>query len=97
VAVTLRVDRKNMDHYLNPEFDFSLLDEDELWRMGNVTLGELESVIRSGRTFTENIRGWPLHEYRYFAVGISRYARIFFMLLKYANDKICFLEVNFAH
>jgi hypothetical protein len=43
-----------MDHYFEPEFDFSELDEDELWRLGGVTHAELESVIRNGSTIARN-------------------------------------------
>lgn len=86
-----------MDHYLRPEFDFSELDEDELFRMGNVTFGELESVIRNGRTKLENAPGWALDEYFYCAIGFSSRARVFFILIKYENDKICFKDLTFAN
>lgn len=86
-----------MDHYLNPEFDFSQLDEDDLFKMGNVTFGEVESVIRNGKTRLHNMTGWALQEYFYCAVGFSRLARVFFILLKYENDRICFKDLTFAN
>lgn len=86
----------DLDQYLEPEFDFSLLDMEELRSMGDLALSELISVFRSNGTTTVNMPGWPLSEFRYLAVGISHRARCLFILYRYRYDKIYFTDVNYA-
>ena len=87
----------DMDHYFEPEFDFSQLDPHQLRDLGVITISELESVMRNWRTRAYNLPGSPLNEYKYYAVGISPRARCLVMLLNFENDRYYINGINWAH
>lgn len=76
----------DIDRYLEPEFDFSRIIQEDFEIARDVTIDELIYVFRNRSTCTEHVGGYPLHESRWYSLGFSQRFRCFELFGKIDDD-----------